>query len=161
VTPNVIECANASFEGSLIGLPLQLCSVTSLGRQRPLLSWSSLDHKGSSDVAITGIKVMAYLTDRWARVDELRATRLLTSVMVTSDLAKSEWWTRLFPVLRERLIHTIGSQASCMALAIGRSLNSRLASITLRVAASCLAALRVQIFVFKATSDDLADMPSQ
>ncbi len=47
VTPNVIECANTSCEGSLIGLPLQLCSVTSLGRQRPLLSWSSLNHKGS------------------------------------------------------------------------------------------------------------------
>jgi hypothetical protein len=54
VTPNVIECANTSYEGSLIGLPLQLCSETSLGRQRSLLFWPSSDHKGSSDVAITG-----------------------------------------------------------------------------------------------------------
>jgi hypothetical protein len=54
VSPTVIECANTSYEGSLIGLPLQLCSETSLGRQRSLLFWPSSDHKGSSDVAITG-----------------------------------------------------------------------------------------------------------
>ena len=161
VTPNVIECANTSYEGSLIGLPLQLCSETSLGRQRPLLFWPSLDHKGSSDVAITGIKVIASLTDRWARVDELRATRPLTSVMVTRGLAASEWRTRLLPALRQRLLHMIGSQVSFLALAIGRSSNSRLAFVTQRVAASCLAALWVPIFAIKATSENQADMPSQ
>jgi hypothetical protein len=55
----------------------------------------------------------------------------------------------------------VGSQVSLLALVIGRSLISRLAFVTQRIAASCLAAWWVPIFANRATSEDQADRPSQ
>jgi hypothetical protein len=105
--------------------------------------------------------VIARLIDHWARADGLRATRPLTFVIVTRCLAASAWRTRLLPTCRHRLIHMVGSQVSFLALVIGRSLISRLAFVTQRIAASCLAAWWVPIFANRATSEDQADRPSQ
>jgi hypothetical protein len=151
VTPNLNECANASYKGSLNGLPLHLCSETSLGRQRPLLCWSSWDYKGASDVAITRIKVIARLTAHWACADGLRATRPLTSVIVERGLAASAWRTRLLPASRHRFVHMVDSQVILLALVIGRPLISRLASVTQRISASCLATWWVPTFAIRTT----------
>jgi hypothetical protein len=120
MTPNLYECANASYKGSLNGLPLHLCSETTGGRQRPLLCWPSWDYKGASDGAVARFKVIARLTSHWARADGLRATRPLISVFVTRGLEASAWQTRLLPGSSHRFIHIIDSQVILQALVIGR-----------------------------------------